>query len=271
MMLLVVLIIVISVILFAILFLYLHHVYKQLKIRHKRPPGLEHRPELAFVLAHGVEAYNEQRRLRRMQERSQTQATSGSNDSASIQSAITDISEPLPAYTTNTYRITPGSSAIPVSPSTSTAMHPLDNSAPPMYIYQPPSTRSAVQAALLTSDNSPSISTPSGSAQPDLAGDNRSSQRRSVVSGILPRSMRRANQRESSFASSLSSSSSTADNSNPAVSSPQLENQTLEDPLSSRYVAIEQVASGIPLPVVTPPSDATTIEGLASTGGAEGQ
>ncbi|KAF9349590.1 hypothetical protein BGX26_012131, partial [Mortierella sp. AD094] len=136
MMLLVVLIIVISIILFAILFVYLHRVYKQLKIRHKPPvtsSGLEHRQEFAFVLAHGVEAYNEQRRLRRQQDRLQ-RAASASNDSASIQSSTTsDISEPLPAYTTGRHHGVYTSTPITTASSTTTpaTTNPLDYYPPP--------------------------------------------------------------------------------------------------------------------------------------------
>ncbi|KAF9374630.1 hypothetical protein CPC16_001153 [Podila verticillata] len=105
-MLAVILAVVISAFLFSALFYYLFKVYKRLQIRHAKPlpnaipPGLEEHHELAFVLAHGVEAYNQLRRQRQQrQERpaddNASTASSSSHPSISAAAAI----EPPPAYT----------------------------------------------------------------------------------------------------------------------------------------------------------------------------
>ncbi|KAI8351119.1 hypothetical protein B0O80DRAFT_122953 [Mortierella sp. GBAus27b] len=178
---LVVIVVVVSLILFAILFVYLYRIHQQLKIRYRKPVPSDSLPdpgqhqELAFVLAHGVEAYNAQRRQQ------QQQQVRASPDNASVQSSHPSIpsipSEPLPAYSPDpahgevgygsrvaghahilmsTTHDTPSSMDVAPSTPVDTAMHPLD-SLPPVYIQQAPSNRTPVQAALLSADNSPSI------------------------------------------------------------------------------------------------------------------
>ncbi|KAG0215416.1 hypothetical protein BGX28_010121 [Mortierella sp. GBA30] len=256
MLLLAVLVIVISVLLFSLLFIYLFRVYKRLQKRHLKPlpppdslpPGLEQHQELAFVLAHGVEAYNELRRQRQQREQAQARAaavgrlgSSGNDDTASIQSSHPSITtaaavEPPPAYSADPvdgdigygWRMigqagvfgTPTmtgytSASAPVQ--TSTSFHPLDSTTlllPPVYIYQASTARSTVQAALLTTDNPPSVTvnvtnqntsatTHTGSGASSTPRNNR---RRSVVSGILARGVRN-NQRTMSTSSASSTSS----------------------------------------------------------------
>ncbi|KAF9546031.1 hypothetical protein BGW38_009674, partial [Lunasporangiospora selenospora] len=107
---LVVLVIVISVVLFSLLFLYLYRVYRQLQVRHAKPlhapnslaPVLEQHQELAYVLAHGVEAYNQLRRQRQRTQQLQQQQDNSEvrGDSASAHSSITGAGiEPPPLYT----------------------------------------------------------------------------------------------------------------------------------------------------------------------------
>ncbi|KAI7822040.1 hypothetical protein BC939DRAFT_504079 [Gamsiella multidivaricata] len=250
--LLVVIVIVISILLFSILFIYLYRVYKRLQVRHLKPlptaipPGLEQHQEFAFVLAHGVEAYNEQRRQRHRQQRVQARATaatagaasSGSpplGDTASIHSTQPSlVSEPPPEYSPDPVNGDVGygwrsvdhaatlfaqpaftgevdTTAHPtLSPLQPAATYPLDSSLPPVYIYQTPSTRSTAQAALLSTDNSPSVTVPAA-ASSDAPATSRTgrqgSRRRSVISGILTRGAR-TTQRSMSMASSRTSSSS---------------------------------------------------------------
>ncbi|KAF8939933.1 hypothetical protein EDD21DRAFT_85761 [Dissophora ornata] len=247
MQLLVLLVILISVLLFSILFIHLYRVYRRLQIRHLKPlpsaipPGLEQHQELAFVLAHGVEAYNEQRRLRQQQERAQARATattSGSGppsneDRSSINSYPSFVTEPPPVYSADPpngdvgygWRVAgdvglfsspgiTGNATSTTNPASSAAAafapHPLDNLLPPVYIYQAPSSRSTAQTALLSSDNSPTvtISTSSGGTQAAARANSSSGgRRRSVASGIFVRAMR-GNQRSGSLSSSSSTSSS---------------------------------------------------------------
>ncbi|KAF9371772.1 hypothetical protein CPB97_001724 [Podila verticillata] len=172
-MLVVILAVVISAFLFSALFYYLFKVYKRLQIRHAKPPpnaippGLEEHHELAFVLAHGVEAYNQLRRQRQQrQERpaddNASTASSSSHPSISAAAAI----EPPPAYTASPvdgdvgygWRASGQTSIFgPPQVITSSAGASIPDSLPPVYIY-PPTTRSSVQTALLTSDNSPVVS-----------------------------------------------------------------------------------------------------------------
>ncbi|KAF9917214.1 hypothetical protein BX616_001645 [Lobosporangium transversale] len=242
-MLLAILIIVASVTLFLLLFIYLFRVYKSLKVRHQKPiispdaipPELEQHHELAFVLAHGVEAYNEQRRERQQQQRQQRQQTrpqSGTtgehdDDTASAQSSQPSIT-PLPPYSPTPTNgdigygwiaTNPGLFDTPVLISDPSAisgpMHPLENSLPPMYIYPAPNTRSSAQTALLTTDNSPSVTVTAPSASrsnPYCPQSNRrETRRRSVASGILTRRGRsQSNQRSMSLTSVVSAPLSAA-------------------------------------------------------------
>ncbi|KFH73045.1 hypothetical protein MVEG_00270 [Podila verticillata NRRL 6337] len=173
-MLAVILAVVISAFLFSALFYYLFKVYKRLQIRHAKPlpnaipPGLEEHHELAFVLAHGVEAYNQLRRQRQQrQERpaddNASTASSSSHPSISAAAAI----EPPPAYTASPvdgdvgygWRASGQTSIFgPPQVITSSSRASIPDSLPPVYIYQSPTTRSSVQTALLTSDNSPVVS-----------------------------------------------------------------------------------------------------------------
>ncbi|KAF9938588.1 hypothetical protein BGZ67_010676 [Mortierella alpina] len=267
----VVLVIVITVPLFSLLFYYLFRVYKRLQLRHLKPlpapnalpPGLEQHQELAFVLAHGVEAYNQLRRqrLQREQAAAATAAAGGNDDAASIQSSQPSITaaaaiEPPPAYSAepadgdvgygwstvahaNVFA-TPGMTGT----HSSTIPHPLDNALPPIYIYQPPSARSTVQAALLTTDNSPSVnvaSTQSSNSAQSGAVTNtstaRNTRRRSVVSGFLTRGGRGNNQRSMSMSSSASSSTASSSPAVPADASPEAEpSVTVETPPSRQKV-----------------------------------
>ncbi|KAF9417047.1 hypothetical protein BGZ94_010056, partial [Podila epigama] len=120
--LIVIITITVSIIIFTLFFIYLYRVYRRLQVRYAKPPpsqsippglGLEHHQELAFVLAHGVEAYNQlrQQRLRREQQQqtsssatpapnNQTDNDSGSTLSASSHPSIAAAVavEPPPAY-----------------------------------------------------------------------------------------------------------------------------------------------------------------------------
>ncbi|KAG0254648.1 hypothetical protein BG011_005618, partial [Mortierella polycephala] len=195
--------VIVAAVVSAILIFLLIFCYRRIhRIRHPKPapspsaipPVLEQHQELAFVLAHGSETYNELRRQRLQHEREQTRrtnsATVGSqnnDDSASIQFDHPSITaaaiEPPPAYSADPvdgdvgygWRAVghtsifgaPAMTGIIPSTLTATTTHPLDNPLPPVYIYQPPSPSSAVQVALLTTDNSPTVSLPtsSGSVQ----------------------------------------------------------------------------------------------------------
>ncbi|CAO3570686.1 unnamed protein product [Mortierella alpina] len=161
----VVLVIVVTVPLFSLLFFYLFRVYKRLQLRHLKPlpapnalpPGLEQHQELAFVLAHGVEAYNELRRQRQQRERAAAAATAaarGNDDNASVQSSQPSITaaaaiEPPPAYSAepadgdvgygwrtvahaNVFAA-PGMTGTP----SSTIPHPLDNALPHLHLSGP--------------------------------------------------------------------------------------------------------------------------------------
>ncbi|KAG0296248.1 hypothetical protein BGZ98_001048 [Dissophora globulifera] len=226
------------------LLIFLIRVYKRLQIRYAKPPpnalprGLEQHQELAFVFAHGVEAYNERRRQRQQQQRAQTlsaNATAASDDTASIgsQPSSSSIAEPLPAYSPDPvngdvgygWRIASENGRLgapAVTGGTTTPDNPLMltwSTAYPLYIYQPPSARSTVQAALLSTDNSPSVSVTTVPAAAAAAGNSRSvrtstravdrrgSNAMSVVSGILARGRGNA-PRPTSWSSSLSASSS---------------------------------------------------------------
>ncbi|KAG0034704.1 hypothetical protein BGZ82_005642 [Podila clonocystis] len=169
-MLAVILAVIISAFLFSALFYYLFRVHKRLQIRHAKPPpnaippGLEEHHELAFVLAHGVEAYNQLRRQRQQEQRQ----TGRSDDNASTASSSSHPSitaaaaiEPPPAYTASPvdgdvgygWRAS-GQTSIFGPPQVITSSS-ITDSLPPVYIYQSPTSRSSVQTALLTSDNSP--------------------------------------------------------------------------------------------------------------------
>ncbi|KAF9946706.1 hypothetical protein BGZ72_011211 [Mortierella alpina] len=249
----VVLVIVISVPLFSLLFYYLFRVYKRLQLRHLKPlpapnalpPGLEQHQELAFVLAHGVEAYNELRRQRQQREQAAAATTTprANDDTASIQSSQPSITaaaavEPPPAYSAEPadgdvgygWRTVAHANVFAVPGMTgshaSAIAHPLDNALPPIYIYQPPSARSTVQAALLTTDNSPSVNVSSAATQSSNSaqsgGPVTNTRRRSVVSGFLTRGGR-GNQRSMSTSSSSSASTASSSPAVPVDASPETE------------------------------------------------
>ncbi|KAK3806283.1 MAG: hypothetical protein J3Q66DRAFT_375191 [Benniella sp.] len=221
MIILVSIVIIVSTVIFSALFVYLYRIHKQLQIRYQKPvpgaivPDLEQHHELAFAFTHGVEAYSAQRR------RQQRRQQSPHDDTASIQSSHPSIpslpSEPLPAYSPDPIHGHVGwraggpgpvdiSSSSPALPGDSTSSsHPLDTSFPPVYIYQSPTNRSTVQAALLSTDNSPTVPTAPAAVHSGRQASRRR-RRRSTVSAILAR---RDNQRSISMTSSSSSSSDT--------------------------------------------------------------
>ncbi|KAG0086364.1 hypothetical protein BGZ92_008190 [Podila epicladia] len=169
-MLAVILAVIISAFLFSALFYYLFRVHKRLQIRHAKPPpnaippGLEEHHELAFVLAHGVEAYNQLRRQRQQQQRQADRPTddNASTSSSSSHPSITAAAaiEPPPAYTASPVDGDVGygwraSGQTSIFGPSQVVTSSIPDSLPPVYIYQSPTTRSSVQNALLTSDNSP--------------------------------------------------------------------------------------------------------------------
>jgi len=204
--LLVILVIVFLAVVFALAFIHFYRIYKQLRIRHLKPiippPGtipesLEQHQELAFVLTHGVEAYNDLRRERHRRERAEAQAqittdspTVGNTrrraDSSSLHSSSSSAGETsieaLPAYSSEPADGDVGygwraaglgieqgglfSAPALTGNSSSATTHPFDPLLHPLSsgsttFYLPPVYRaSSMQSALVSTDNSPSVTLP---------------------------------------------------------------------------------------------------------------